>query len=58
MLEPFYVGTSSFDHMLPAKIEVSRSWGRYIDIAKYTNTDLYLKFENGNKYQIAWEYQS
>lgn len=58
VLEPFYVGTSSFDHMLPAKIEVSRSWGRYIDIAKYTNTDLYLKFENGNKYQIAWEYQS
>lgn len=58
VLEPFYVGTNSFDYMLPAQIGVSRNWGRYIDIAKHTATDLYLKFANGNKYQIAWEYQS
>lgn len=58
LLEPFYVGTLSFDNMFPIQIGAQRSWARYSDIAKYHATDLYLKFENGNKYQIAWESQS
>lgn len=58
LLEPFYVGTNSFDDMFPIQIGALRSWARYSDITKFAATDLYLKFENGNKYQIAWEYQS